>query len=340
METTAADGKNCGAPCSKGAPGGPLKAKIADFGKRYSELEARYPRELSYKELSAQLLVEYERSLKPECAPSCWKDLSEEDLTALFHAVQSVAFYSETEPEARDLGIVFSEAERRKMDVLKDLFPRAVEPPNPSTYQSSMVKYLYKAYMSSRLFEEARLLVERYPVAGLPLPPIVNVSSGAGQTNRVYDFDGDGRSMTLRTVDWKMGQKIVAVFSPDCGFSRLAFDAITKDDFLLQTFEAHALMIAAPSDILQAKSYMDWNKERPALKGYIAYTRADWLELDLSHTPQFYFFKDGELIAHNSGWRRPWEDRKAELIKSLRSIGLAKYGPASAQDPGGAAGGQ
>lgn len=306
------------------ASGETLKSKISDFAKSYAELEARYPREISHKDLSVQLLAEYKKSLKPESTPSHWRDLQDGDLIALFHAVQSVAFYSETEAEAHDLGLIFSEAERRKMDVLKDLFPRADAPPDASVFQSSMVKYLYKAYMSSGLFKNAELLAARYPTAGLPPPPAVTISSGAGKINRVYDFDRDGRSLTIRAADWKQGQKIVAVFSPDCGFSQLAFDAITSDADLMRAFEAHALLIAAPSDILQAKSYFEWNRAHPGLKGYVAYSRPDWPELDLARSPQFYFFNDGKLITHKSGWRRPWEDRKAEIIEGLQSIGLNK----------------
>lgn len=306
-----------------------MQSKIAAFIDKYSELEARYPRELSHKELSGQLLAEYEESLKPECAPSHWANLSDADLERFFHAVQSVAFYSETQPEARDLGLIFAEAERRKMDVRKDLFPRRDSPAGSTTFQSSMVKYLYKAYMSSRLFDEARLLTERFPTAEMPLPPTVIASSDVAKTNRVFDFSADGRSMTLRSLPWDKGQRILVVFSPNCGFSQRAFDDIAGDAFLLKSFEAHALLIAAPSDILQAKWHVEWNSTHPALKSYIAYARPDWPELDLARTPQFYFFRDGKLAFQKSGWRRPSEDRKAELVKGLESIGLVEAPPAT-----------
>lgn len=302
---------------------GSLASKIAEFDNFYSGLEARYPRELSHKEFSTKLLAEYRESLKPECTPSHLTDLQDDGLRELFHVVQAVTFYSETEPEARDLALVFSEATRRNIDVLKDSSPHASATASAAAFQSSMVKYLYDAYMSSRLFEDARLLAEKYPTANLPPPPSVSVSSCVGKTSRAYDVDGDGRSMTIRSIEWNAGQKVVVVFSPTCGFSQQAFDDIEADGSLLPLFRAHAVLIAPTSDVLEAKSYTDWNKKRPAFKGHIAYKTSDWPELDLSSTPQFYFFRDGKLAFYHGGWRRPAADRKAELVKGLQAIGLA-----------------
>lgn len=110
------------------------------------------------------------------------------------------------------------------------------------------------------------------------------------------------------------GNKMVMVTHPFCGFSRKAFQdfsAITR-----QFLSTNGVIIAPinkkyEGEELQAVN--DWNQKNPDFIHLPVYNDSRLRAIELNSTPQFYFFKDGELIGKIRGW--PKDGSNAPKIK-------------------------
>ncbi|MEF3081194.1 hypothetical protein V3391_03095 [Luteimonas sp. SMYT11W] len=181
---------------------------------------------------------------------------------------------------------------------------------------------LQRLLLVSGRIDEARTFTAGVPEARLPAVPRFDVSRSPEQgTVRIWRIDGDdGDVPTLRKHPLDLGLRIVVVTSPGCGFSRAAAAAIPSDPILGPIFARHAVWLIAPDAIADVAALRAWNLRNPDAEIGIAVDAAQW-PVALDTTPQFLVFRDGQLVAHVSGWRRDGSDRDA-LNAALAQAGL------------------
>ena len=183
---------------------------------------------------------------------------------------------------------------------------------------------LQRLLLVSGRVDEARTFTAGMPEARLPAVPRFDASRSPGQgTVRIWRIDGDdGDVPTLRQHAVDLGLLIVVVSSPGCGFSRAAAAAIPSDPTLGPVFARHAVWLIAPDAIADVAALRAWNLRNPDAEIGIAVDATQW-PVALDTTPQFLIFRDGQLVAHVSGWRRDGSDHDA-LNAALARSGLLR----------------
>ena len=183
---------------------------------------------------------------------------------------------------------------------------------------------LQRLLLVSGRIDEARTFTAGVPEARLPAVPRIDVSQSPEQgTVRIWQIDGDdGDVPTLRQHALDLGLRIVVVSSPGCGFSRAAAAAIPSDPILGPVFARHAVWLIAPDAIADVAALREWNLRNPDAEIGIAVDATQW-PVALDTTPQFLVFRDGQLVAHVSGWRRDGSDHDA-LNAALARAGLLR----------------
>ena len=102
---------------------------------------------------------------------------------------------------------------------------------------------------------------------------------------------------------YSTGNKVVMITHPHCGFSRRAFqdfDQSTKD-YLTNNGVLIAPVLKKHEDE-ELSGVIAWNKDHPDSQHIPVDSENKLKDLSLNSTPQFYFFRDGNLIGKVTGW--------------------------------------
>lgn len=176
----------------------------------------------------------------------------------------------------------------------------------------------YRLLLAARAFDKARDFSKRHAGMGeAPLPATVAL---AGPEPRVTEWrvDDDGGTLRQRAYDLPMGTAILAVSSPACHFSQRAFAAIMRDPELTAEILPLLKLMTPPEPHLDIDGIRAWNEAKPALRTSLMHDIKEWPMLSDWSTPTFYFFQDGKLITHVTGW--PKTGNKEALRAALRQV--------------------
>lgn len=113
------------------------------------------------------------------------------------------------------------------------------------------------------------------------------------------------------------------VTHPYCGFSRRAFQDF--DEPTKNYLSTNGVLIAPVNkkyEDEQLGGVLEWNKTHPQSQHVPVDGENKLKGLDLNSTPQFYFFKNGELISKVVGWPKDKSNAKlvSENINMLKGL--------------------
>ncbi len=110
------------------------------------------------------------------------------------------------------------------------------------------------------------------------------------------------------------GKKMVMISHPDCGFSSQAFRDFPPE--IEEYFKKNGIFVSPISENRvksEIKAVHEWNENSPF--HHLPVLRTTPLPpLDLSSTPQFYFFQDGIFVEKVVGW--PKDGSNLVLLKA------------------------
>lgn len=228
--------------------------------------------------------------------------LSNDDLESLYGSSNIVAFYTQKPGYVYDM--------KRDVDALR------------KRHLASERHYrdLYGAYVSARMFDEAKGLLEQYNLPGVEKIPKVNALPSVEGLPRAFLVDDKSHSLNLRSIDIKNGVNIVVVAHPLCHFSTQAIRYIYADNALRELFDQYALWLVPPSREIEFDLIRAWSLSHAKESTMIAYSREDWPMISSWNTPTFYFLKDGKVVDVVVGW--PKQGNGVALRAALRKAGL------------------
>ncbi|MFN3842258.1 MAG: hypothetical protein ACK4RW_03215 [Rehaibacterium terrae] len=183
---------------------------------------------------------------------------------------------------------------------------------------------LLEHLVAQRQFDEAAAVYERAASPRLAPPPtLVDTVTLETQLPTALRIADDGRRLHRYAVDIA-GPRIVVAWHPDCHFSRRAYHDIVAHPLLSPLFARYGLLLAPVEAAYETVSLREWNRDHSSATVSVAYSKAEWSNLDLSSLPTFHFMQDGEVIATVSGW--PREGRVAEFLAAAQAAGMLEPG--------------
>lgn len=178
---------------------------------------------------------------------------------------------------------------------------------------------VFEAMLHARMFDDARRWAKENPAIKANVPEIAMLDGGQrGRTELL--LSGDGKSLRQVPIAFGKGIQVIAVGYPLCRYSARAADAIGKDGRMWALLDPYIKWLAPQSRHFDLEVLHGWNTKNPHAKLTMVYKESEWPEIPGWGTPNFYFFKDGKLLARVEGW--PQEGRKDEMIAALAKVGL------------------
>lgn len=185
-------------------------------------------------------------------------------------------------------------------------------------------RMMHGALVLARDFEHADALAQAHPAMEFAVTPSIIDRVPAGHSGPTeWAVSPDQYQLVHQAVDLDVPAKVVVIASLDCGFSRTAMEAIESDPVLGPLFAEHAHWLAPQAHRLDVERLQQWNREHPAIEMTLAVDAREWPAIDeWRATPNFYFFRDGELKAKVTGWPLDGAGQRNEVIAALDEIGL------------------
>lgn len=231
--------------------------------------------------------------------------VSDSDLHLLFRAA-SIAMFGTTDPKYFDaMDLPLAELRARGLASKDDY------------------RMMHAALVLARDFERADALALDHPALELSAtPPIVERVPAGHSGPTEWAVSPDNYELIHQKVALDLPAKVIVVAHPDCGFSRAAMQAIESDPVLGPLFAEHAHWLAPQAQRLGVERLQQWNRKHPSVEMTLAVDTREWPMMDDWATPNFYFFKDGELKARVSGWPLDGAGHRDKVVAALGEIGL------------------
>lgn len=159
-----------------------------------------------------------------------------------------------------------------------------------------------------------------HPAAGeaaLPARLFMGQPPRSGEA-RYWRWDARGTALVEQSVDLAHGTHLVIDASPGCQFCAKAVVDIDRDPALMRLFDG-ALWITRPEQGLASAYWAHWNDAHPAHPMVLVLDARGWDLPQQWSTPQFRFFRDGQVVASLLGWTPA---SRAALLQAGREQGL------------------
>ena len=182
-------------------------------------------------------------------------------------------------------------------------------------YAEAEIKQMFTAYLRARMFDKAYAIKKQFPLIELPALPVKIVDNLPEKTaGRAYGVSKDGKEVEMTALSLGTGPKLVMVMFTGCSVAEKAMGQIMEDPELSAAFKKYGILLTASFD---AQGIAKWKQDHSFSEVYIVNKISDFAMFDFRSSPDFYFLKDGRLIAKSYGWGRK---SKEELRKTLGRI--------------------
>lgn len=255
-----------------------------------------------YRVRAQQILAAYRDLFAHDMTPEAMPRHDDASLTYLFKAAYMGLFYTDQPELLGHLHLVLDALERRAL---------ATEEQRAQ---------LYRSMIGLRRFDEARAYLSLHPRLPVePVPTVAALPDGTPEGPVVYAVQ-DGPILQPRRIDLARGRRLVVVAHPLCGFSRAAMEAVSTDPAFAE-IRGQTLWLAPPDQRLYLEQLQAWNRDHPAVQVVLARRHGDWPELEAWATPEFYLFRDGQLVGRLTGWPKEGGGRRDALLALLSGEG-------------------
>ena len=223
------------------------------------------------------------------------------DLRALFDALNTKAFYSDSRVNAFALE-KFALLLKERADL-----------------RASEAKAVFGALVAARDFDRAKYFQKLTNVATPePLPQTIDATIGKPATT-LWFVNASKRVLERKSIPELHGVQLVVVASLDCQYSVRALNTVTSNDALMRSLPPVAYWIVPPERSLIFSKLQAWNSDHKLLQFALANAKDEWPFIDSWDTPEFYFLRDGKVVDRLTGWPRDGSNEQ-KLLSKLREL--------------------
>jgi len=119
----------------------------------------------------------------------------------------------------------------------------------------------------------------------------------------VWRVRDGGRRLVLEQVSRPNNQVVMVMSLQGCSSSQVALEEIASDAQLNAFFKEHGQILSAPVAAFNFQDFAEWNERQEGMEAFLVNKMADWSEIRTWATPSFYFYKKGELVDYQVGWK-------------------------------------
>lgn len=232
------------------------------------------------------------------------KTLQNAELKAVINLMTTLSFYVQSDEIAVNFEQCVMEADSRKIST------------------PTMLKYLYKGLINSRMFSKAKKLTEEHPILGFnPITPEIKNLNLKSDTAIVYEYDQSSKSLLKTPFKFAKGKEVIVIAAPNCHFCLNAVKDIKTKKRILDVLSQKSRWLIPPDGSVHLKQAIQWNINNPKLNMSLIDNFDYFPNEDYWGTPTFYFLENGKIIDKLSGWPKD----KSNLEKLSNK--LAKHFP-------------
>lgn len=235
--------------------------------------------------------------------PHLLSSYSDQTIAELFQTLRYPAVYlPDNETVSRQMAMILEEKAKRHKP------------------EDEEVKQTFTALVEARLFESAEHLRQTFPDISLPKLPVLmpGISTPDGKW-LAYDVNENGTSMSLVQLQMDSGPRIILFMLPGCPSGLRAIREILSDKTFGPLFRQNAVILLRkldPAAVETLKKTFGF----PAV--YIAHKSADFPGIEMMHSPDCFFLKDGKVLSRHRGWSDSADHNTKLTLKGLDAIGI------------------
>lgn len=235
--------------------------------------------------------------------------LTGDDGTRRLAALETNALYSEVDYYSERVATTGSVLDAE----LVRLFVTEKERRKPPKWSPSAA--IYSAFLLSGQVKRAQAEREakRLQVPNVDFSNVGQSEPGPGKAAS-WTFGRDGE-LVQGVTDLAHGAHIVVYAEPGCRACETATALLAADPQLAEIFEKHAIWVSLPTEDFGAEYFKSWDRRYPRFQIRAIFDRSNWPRQRLPTTPDFFFVKNGKVLAEVLGW----SDGSKERIRSIIS---------------------
>lgn len=236
--------------------------------------------------------------------------LQDAELKAVINLMTTLSFYVQSDEIAMNFEQCVMEADSRKIST------------------PTMLKYLYKGLINSRMFSKAKKLTEEHPISGFkPITPEVKNLKLKSNTAVIYEYDESSKNLLKTLFTFAKGKEVIVIATPNCQFCLNAVKDIKSEKVILNILAKKSRWLIPPDGSVYFNQAIQWNVHNPKIRMSLIDKFDYFPNEDYWGTPTFYFLENGKVIDKLSGWPKD----KSNLKKL--SDKLAKHFPSLYHQP-------
>ncbi|HEV2622385.1 MAG TPA: hypothetical protein VGU65_09905 [Frateuria sp.] len=189
----------------------------------------------------------------------------------------------------------------------------------------------YDALLAAHRSDEARALLEAYPVLRRTAPPTLRSASDLRDGRPSVWIAHGGHELWRVRLTLDNATQVIVLGSPRCHYSQAAARDIDADPQLSALFRANAQWVAPPGDIVDFDALEAWNRAHPSQRLAILNAAGELPFVHELDTPVFYLLRHGQLAATVVGW--PGPQQRDALRRRLAEVGLLQSSGPSRSPP-------
>lgn len=199
---------------------------------------------------------------------------------------------------------------------------RQVAPPLTVDEQQQV----YGVLVGARQFAAAQAWQTLMEEAAREFLPIIIDRLGPGAWPSVWVVGKTPDTLERRAAKSLAGAQVVMIAGLGCHFSQAAMRAIAADARLAERLAPLTQWLVLPESQLGFRNLQAWNTTHATMELRLIHRLEEWPFVERAATPQFFFLRDGKVVAHISGW--PKEGRSDDLHQALDALENVRTGVA------------
>ncbi len=188
------------------------------------------------------------------------------------------------------------------------------------------LQQVYGVLVGARQFAAAQAWQTRMEEATREFLPIIIDRLGPGASPSVWVVGKTPDTLERRAAKELAGPQVVMIAGLGCHFSQAALRGIAADPRLAARLAPLTQWLVLPESQLGFRNLQAWNTTHATMELRLIHRLEEWPFVERAATPQFFFLRDGKVVAHISGW--PKEGRSDDLHQALDALENVRTGVA------------
>lgn len=186
------------------------------------------------------------------------------------------------------------------------------------------LQQVYGVLVRARQFAAAQAWQARMEVGAREFLPIIIDRLGPGASPSVWVVGKTPDTLERRAAKELAGAQVIMIAGLGCHFSQAALRGIAADPRLAARLAPLTQWLVLPEGQLEFRDLQAWNAAHAMMELRLMHRIEEWLFVEKAATPQFFFLRDGKVVAHISGW--PKEGRSEALHHALDALENGRAG--------------